>query len=102
MVEVKKEHQNPPNDTNEVNQGPSPAKIQMKFIDPQGEEITVHVKNTVKMKKIFCAICQRMNIDQDTVKLLYNGDFIDEEDNPQKIGMKNKAKIEIFLRQTSG
>lgn len=60
------------------------------------------IKNHTKMTKLMEAYCTREGQDANSVRFLYNGTRVQQEQTPKELEMEDNDVIDAVLHQTGG
>jgi len=68
----------------------------------EGNQITVKVKATMRLSKIFEAAEKRFGKDLGALRFTYEGQRLNGEDTPTQLGMEDGDQIDAFIQQLGG
>ncbi len=95
-------------DTSDVTQTNSaliqnfPRHLNIKVVSQDGNEVYFKIKDTTQLKKLINAYCGRQAISVSSVRFLYDGQRIDQDQTPSDLGMEDNDIIDAVLQQTGG
>jgi len=78
------------------------APINIKVVSSTGEEVFFKIKRNTKLSKLQLAYAQKIGKDVGTIRFLYDGDRINEEDTPQSLDMEENDAIDVMVEQVGG
>ncbi|EGR34351.1 ubiquitin-like protein smt3, putative [Ichthyophthirius multifiliis] len=76
--------------------------LNLKVKSQDGEEIFFKIKRTTQFKKLMDAYCQRVQVNLNNVRFLFDGDKILESQTPADLKMENNDEIDVVIEQTGG
>ncbi|BES96664.1 small ubiquitin-related modifier-like [Nesidiocoris tenuis] len=76
--------------------------IKLKVVGNNANEIHFKVKMTTQMGKLKKSYSQRMGISVTSLRFLFDGRRISDEDSPKQLGMVDDDMIEVYQEQTGG
>jgi len=76
--------------------------INIKVVSSTGEEVFFKIKRNTKLSKLQLAYAQKIGKDVGTIRFLYDGDRINEEDTPQSLEMEENDAIDVMVEQVGG
>mmetsp|Transcript_9730 Transcript_9730/g.10779 ORF Transcript_9730/g.10779 Transcript_9730/m.10779 type:complete len:93 (+) Transcript_9730:82-360(+) len=76
--------------------------INLRVIAQDGTEVLFKIKNKTQLRKLMDAYCQRQAIDPNSVRFLYDGERIQEDQTPAGLDMEDQDVIDAVLQQTGG
>ena len=76
--------------------------ITLQAISQNGDSLQFKVRMTTPLQKVIDAYCSRMNVGQDTVRFLYDGDRIEGGKTPEMMHMEDGDILDVVLQQTGG
>jgi len=80
----------------------SPDHLNMKVKSQDGNEVFFKVKKTTQFSKIFGAYCKKVGADQASVRFLFDGNRVRDDQTPEQLGMENDDIIDAMVQQTGG
>ncbi|XP_014675498.1 PREDICTED: small ubiquitin-related modifier-like [Priapulus caudatus] len=76
--------------------------IKLKVLGQDNNEIHFKVKMTTAMAKLKKSYSERVGIPANSLRFLFDGHRINDEDTPKKLEMENEDVIEVYQEQTGG
>ncbi|KAG8683969.1 hypothetical protein FRC08_009725 [Ceratobasidium sp. 394] len=76
--------------------------ISIKVVASTGEEVYFKIKRNTKLKKLQGAYASKVGKDINTIRFLYDGDRINEDDTPASLNMDNDDTIDVMVEQVGG
>ncbi|QRV81397.1 ubiquitin-like Rad60 SUMO-like protein [Ceratobasidium sp. AG-Ba] len=67
-----------------------------------GEEVYFKIKRNTKLKKLQGAYATKVGKDISTIRFLYDGNRINDEDTPASLDMENDDTIDVMVEQVGG
>lgn len=74
----------------------------VKVSDQVGNEVDFKIREDVPFIRLMKAYCGRTGVDQDSVRFLYDGNRIKDDDTPKGLGMEADDVIDAMVQQTGG
>ena len=71
------------------------AKLLLKLTNPKGYEVSMIVKSTVTMEKVRKSYCKTMEIPTNSVRLVFEGDLLNDGDTPEDLHMEDGDIVEV-------
>ncbi|KAH8114269.1 ubiquitin-like protein [Phellopilus nigrolimitatus] len=99
------EHVPPP--TQEENEEVSPkaedanAPINIKVVSSGGEEVFFKIKRSTKLSKLQSAYAHKIGKEVGTIRFLYDGDRINDDDTPASLDMEENDTIDVMVERQS-
>ena len=81
---------------------PASHEINVKVKDQKGSAVCFKMKTTIKLKKLMETYCARNGFPQNSIRFLYEGEEIRENDTPQALNMEDGDLIETMIAQRGG
>jgi len=78
------------------------APINIKVLSAQGEEVFFKIKRNTKLSKLQTAYAHKIGKDVNTIRFLYDGDRITEDDTPASLDMEDNDTIDVMVEQVGG
>ncbi|KAI0275606.1 ubiquitin-related domain-containing protein [Russula aff. rugulosa BPL654] len=78
-----------------------PATINVKVVSAQGEEVFFKIKRTTKLSKLQGAYANKVGKDVGSIRFLYDGARINDEDTPQSLDMEDNGNVVSFSLHSS-
>eukprot|EP00033_Pygsuia_biforma_P001775 GCRY01001985.1.p1 GENE.GCRY01001985.1~~GCRY01001985.1.p1 ORF type:complete len:137 (+),score=14.63 GCRY01001985.1:247-657(+) len=76
--------------------------IEISVMTPKGDLLTFRVRRSTPIQKIIKAYCDSENVEQSTVRLLYDSELLKETDTPKDKGMADGTNLVLMISQTGG
>ncbi|KAG9081455.1 hypothetical protein FRC07_014506 [Ceratobasidium sp. 392] len=76
--------------------------ISIKVVASTGEEVYFKIKRNTKLKKLQGAYAAKVGKDIGTIRFLYDGNRISEDDTPASLDMENDDTIDVMVEQVGG
>ncbi|RXM32105.1 Small ubiquitin-related modifier 1 [Acipenser ruthenus] len=76
--------------------------IKLKVIGQDNSEIHFKVKMTTHLKKLKESYCQRQGVPMNSLRFLFEGQRIADNQTPKELGMEDEDVIEVYQEQTGG
>ncbi|KAG8934706.1 hypothetical protein FRC03_003411 [Tulasnella sp. 419] len=93
---------------NEGGQGIEPktedptAPINVKVVSSNGEEVFFKIKRNTKLMKLQGAYANKVGKDVNSIRFLYDGNRIAENDTPASLDMEEGDTIDVMVEQVGG
>ena len=71
------------------------AKLLLKLTNPKGYEVSMIVKKSVTMEKVRKSYCKTMEIPTNAVRLVFEGDLLNDGDTPVDLHMEDGDIVEV-------
>ena len=71
------------------------AKLLLKLTNPKGYEVSRIVKKSVTMEKVRKSYCKTMEIPTNAVRLVFEGDLLNDGDTPEDLHMEDGDIVEV-------
>ena len=84
------------------NAKPDNQEINVKVKDQKGSAVCFKMKKSIKLKKLMQTYCARNGFPQNSIRFLYEGEEIRENDTPQALNMEDGDLIETMIAQRGG
>ncbi|KAK0184367.1 ubiquitin-like protein [Armillaria novae-zelandiae] len=78
------------------------APINVKVVTSSGEEVFFKIKRSTKLSKLQGAYASKVGKDVATIRFLYDGNRIQEDDTPQSLDMEDNDTIDVMVEQVGG
>lgn len=79
-----------------------PKHISVKVVSQDGNEVYFKTKKTTPMRKLMEAYCSRQAVSMSAIRFLYDGERVQPDSTPDKMGMEDDEIIDAVLQQTGG
>jgi len=76
--------------------------INVKVVSAQGEEVFFKIKRTTKLSKLQGAYANKVGKDVSSIRFLYDGARINDEDTPASLDMEDNDTIDVMVEQVGG
>ncbi|KAL4262024.1 hypothetical protein AB1N83_005955 [Pleurotus pulmonarius] len=101
LKEMSDQEQNPPQQ-DEVKTEDSNATINIKVASSTGEEIFFKIKRSTKLSKLQGAYANKVGKDVGSIRFLYEGERINNDDTPASLDMEDNDTIDVMVQQVGG
>ncbi|KAJ8689578.1 SUMO protein smt3 [Pleurotus ostreatus] len=95
------QEQNPP-PQDEVKTEDANATINIKVASSTGEEIFFKIKRSTKLSKLQGAYANKVGKDVGSIRFLYEGERINNDDTPASLDMEDNDTIDVMVQQVGG
>jgi Ubiquitin-like protein (sentrin) len=85
----------------EANEVPS-EHITLKVKSQDGNELLFKIKKGTQLKKLMDAYCSRNGVSPSTVRFLFDGVRIQENNTPNDLNLEDNDQIDAMVEQTGG
>ncbi|CAL1702519.1 unnamed protein product [Somion occarium] len=93
----------PPNQDNvEPKAEDANAPINIKVVTQTGEEVFFKIKRSTKLSKLQSAYAQKVGKDVGSIRFLYDGNRVNENDTPASLDMEDNDAIDVMVEQVGG
>ncbi|CAH8292640.1 unnamed protein product [Schistosoma turkestanicum] len=76
--------------------------INIKVQGQEGAVIHFKIRKNTPLRKLMLAYCERLGLQQPSVRFIFDGNSVHEADTPAKLDMEENDTIEVFQTQTGG
>ncbi|KAH9961922.1 small ubiquitin-related modifier [Russula dissimulans] len=76
--------------------------INVKVVSSSGEEVYFKIKRTTKLSKLQGAYANKVGKDVGSIRFLYDGARINDDDTPQTLEMEDNDTIDVMVEQVGG
>lgn len=80
----------------------SAEHITLKVKSQNGNELFFKIKKSTQLKKLMDAYCSRNGVVPTTVRFLFDGNRIRENDTPNDLQLQNDDQIDAMVEQIGG
>lgn len=87
--------------SNSTPDGANKDLLQVRVSD-SNTEVYFRVKRDTPLRRVFEGFCKRTGKDIKSLRFLYEGERINEDDTPQSLDMENEDLIEALNQQVGG
>ena len=88
--------------TSELKSDQQAEQINLKVRDADGNEVQFRIKRHTALRKLMDAYCSRKGVDLASYRFLFDGNRINDDDTPEKLGMEDMDSIDAMLFQQGG
>jgi len=78
------------------------SPISVKVVSAQGEEVFFKIKRSTKLSKLQGAYANKVGKDVSSIRFLYDGARINDEDTPASLDMEDNDTIDVMVEQVGG
>jgi len=78
------------------------APINVKVVSAQGEEVFFKIKRSTKLSKLQGAYANKVGKDVSSIRFLYDGARINDDDTPASLDMEDNDTIDVMVEQVGG
>lgn len=89
-------------DTEPAPQEDRPIRMEVRVEDQAEQETVFKIKSNTRLGKVANAFCDKMGMDPHTVRFLFDGSRIQENDTPESLEMQDGDLIEAMVEQIGG
>ncbi|KAI0773114.1 small ubiquitin-like modifier [Trametes elegans] len=94
--------QNPPTQETELKSEDPNAPINIKVTTQNGEEVFFKIKRSTKLSKLQVAYANKVGKDVNSIRFLYDGARIGDDDTPASLDMEDNDSIDVMVEQVGG
>jgi len=76
--------------------------INIKVLTSSGEEVFFKIKRNTKLSKLQAAYANKVGKDVGTIRFLYDGNRINDDDTPASLEMEDNDTIDVMVEQVGG
>jgi len=76
--------------------------INLRVVSQDGSEVYFKIKKTTPLKKLMDAYIDRQGINPNSIRFLYDGERVRQEQTPKELEMEDNDIIDAVLQQTGG
>ncbi|KAH9895681.1 small ubiquitin-like modifier [Cubamyces lactineus] len=95
------EQNTPTQDTEPKVEDPN-APINIKVMTQTGEEVFFKIKRSTKLSKLQGAYANKVGKDVNSIRFLYDGNRIGDDDTPASLDMEDNDSIDVMVEQVGG
>ncbi|KAG2358052.1 ubiquitin-like protein [Suillus spraguei] len=92
------EQQQPPEDLKQEENAP----INVKVVSSAGDEVFFKIKRNTKLSKLQGAYANKVGKDVGSIRFLYDGSRINDDDTPSTLDMEDNDTIDVMVEQVGG
>ncbi|KAF9478742.1 small ubiquitin-related modifier [Pholiota conissans] len=78
------------------------ATINIKVVSSSGEEVFFKIKRSTKLSKLQGAYASKVGKDVGSIRFLYDGARIQDDDTPASLDMEDNDTIDVMVEQVGG
>jgi len=78
------------------------APINVKVVSSGGEEVFFKIKRNTRLSKLQAAYATKVGKDVGSIRFLYDGTRINEDDTPASLDMEDNDTIDVMVEQVGG
>ncbi|RDB21818.1 Ubiquitin-like protein SMT3 [Hypsizygus marmoreus] len=78
------------------------ATINIKVVSSTGEEVFFKIKRSTKLSKLQGAYANKVGKDVGSIRFLYDGTRINDDDTPTSLDMEDNDTIDVMVEQVGG
>jgi len=78
------------------------ATINIKVVSSTGEEVFFKIKRSTKLSKLQGAYASKVGKDVGSIRFLYDGVRIQDDDTPSSLDMEDNDTIDVMVEQVGG
>ncbi|PIL34696.1 hypothetical protein GSI_03476 [Ganoderma sinense ZZ0214-1] len=78
------------------------APINIKVTTQNGEEVFFKIKRNTKLSKLQGAYANKVGKDVSSIRFLYDGSRIGDDDTPASLDMEDNDTIDVMVEQVGG
>ncbi|KAJ7641702.1 ubiquitin-related domain-containing protein [Roridomyces roridus] len=86
----------------EVKSEDSASTINIKVVSSTGEEVFFKIKRSTKLSKLQGAYASKVGKDVGSIRFLYDGSRINDDDTPSSLDMEDNDTIDVMVEQVGG
>jgi len=95
------EQQQRPADEEVKSEDPN-ATINIKVVSATGDEVFFKIKRSTKLSKLQGAYANKVGKDVGSIRFLYDGNRINDDDTPSTLDMEDNDTIDVMVEQVGG
>jgi len=95
------QQQNVPTQDEEVKSEEN-STINIKVVSSTGEEVFFKIKRSTKLSKLQGAYANKVGKDVGSIRFLYDGTRINDDDTPSSLDMEDNDTIDVMVEQVGG
>ncbi|KAF8803965.1 ubiquitin-like protein [Phlegmacium glaucopus] len=95
-------HQQPLTQDEEPKVEDANAPINIKVVSSTGEEVFFKIKRSTKLTKLQGAYASKVGKDVGSIRFLYDGARIQDDDTPASLDMEDNDTIDVMVEQVGG
>ncbi|KAJ7591148.1 small ubiquitin-related modifier [Mycena floridula] len=94
--------QEAPSNQEEVKTEDANSTINIKVVSAAGDEVFFKIKRSTKLSKLQGAYASKVGKDVSSIRFLYDGVRISDEDTPSSLDMEDNDTIDVMVEQVGG
>ncbi|KAJ7226674.1 small ubiquitin-related modifier [Mycena pura] len=99
---MSQEEQGLPTQDNDVKPEEGNNTINIKVVSSTGEEVFFKIKQSTKLIKLQSAYASKVGKDVNSIRFLYDGVRINDDDTPATLDMEDNDTIDVMVEQVGG
>ena len=76
--------------------------INLKVMGQDSSEVHFKIKRTTPLRKLKQAYCERQGVPMNSLRFMFDGHRIGDDQTPKELDMDDDDVIEVFQEQTGG
>eukprot|EP00033_Pygsuia_biforma_P000844 GCRY01000982.1.p1 GENE.GCRY01000982.1~~GCRY01000982.1.p1 ORF type:complete len:120 (-),score=10.74 GCRY01000982.1:38-397(-) len=80
----------------------SETHLNLKVVSSDGNEVFFKIKRVTPLNKLMKAYCQRVGVEFESVRFLFDGERITADKTPNDYDMEDNDEIEVHVAQIGG
>ncbi|KAJ7242360.1 ubiquitin-related domain-containing protein [Mycena haematopus] len=96
------EQQANPSGQDDVKSEDALSTINIKVVSSTGEEVFFKIKRSTKLSKLQGAYASKVGKDVSSIRFLYDGSRINDDDTPASLDMEDNDTIDVMVEQVGG
>ncbi|PWN52931.1 ubiquitin-like protein [Violaceomyces palustris] len=80
----------------------APEQLNIKVKDAEGNEVFFKVKKNTRLSKLKRAYAERMGKPENSVRFIFDGQRIGDDDTADSLGMDDQDEIDAMIEQLGG
>jgi len=77
-------------------------RISLRIVGQDGGEVYFKVRSNTPFHKIAKAYCDRKGVSAQSIRFLFDGQRVNDDDNAEKLGLQDDDVIDALLQQVGG
>ncbi|KAJ7026938.1 ubiquitin-related domain-containing protein [Mycena alexandri] len=90
------------NTQEEVKSEDASSTINIKVVSSTGDEVFFKIKRSTKLSKLQGAYASKVGKDVGSIRFLYDGSRINDDDTPMSLEMEDNDTIDVMVEQVGG
>ncbi|KAJ7727237.1 ubiquitin-related domain-containing protein [Mycena metata] len=90
------------NNQEEVKSEDASSTINIKVVSSTGDEVFFKIKRSTKLSKLQGAYASKVGKDVGSIRFLYDGSRINDDDTPMSLEMEDNDTIDVMVEQVGG